>query len=106
MSCVDEDDHDNGSIPSVISNGKLIDFHIVIDGNAYYPVDTINGNLHIFVPSGTNLSCLKAFFNNKDGEVFIDSVPQISGITENDFSNFQEGVRYIVKTPDGGGVYC
>ena len=56
----------------------------------------------IEVPAGTDKTKLKASFKISDkAKLFIGTVEQKSGETENNFSNITDGVKYTLKAEDG-----
>ena len=54
------------------------------------------------VPAGTDKTNLKASFKiNDKAQLFVGSIIQQSGVTENNFSDIINGVAYTVKAEDG-----
>ena len=72
----------------------LIGFHVVVDDNVFYPVDTTGHDLTVFVPEGSNLSG-KIVFLNSSQYVSINGLP-FSEDSVYDFSDYKNGIELIV----------
>jgi len=84
---------------------ELRDFHVVIDGKAYFPFDTCGREINIIVPVEANLKNAIAYFDYTGARVCVDSIEQISGTSVVDFSNIVDGVKYNVLNATGGVSY-
>ena len=86
--------------------GQRVDKRILTFGITGLPVAAngqINeeaGTIAVYVPFSTDRSALRAAFTASSGStVWIGTVPQVSGITLNDFNSIR---TYTVKAEDGG----
>ena len=99
---------DKPAEPQKSSEKQLLEFKFEKKNNAGLSEDvtgTVTGKTHsvtIEVPNGTDKTKLKASFKISDkAKLFIGTVEQKSGETENNFSNITDGVKYTVKAEDG-----
>lgn len=62
----------------------------------------VNNTISVILPYGTNLTALTPIFAENGDSVLVDGVPQINGVTTNDFSNsVNTPVVYSVVAKDG-----
>lgn len=80
----------------------LKNYNIKINGISYTPIDTCGTSWMIIVPAGTNLSKIVATYDCNAKQILVNEMPQKSGVSENDFSNIQEGVKYVLLSAGGG----
>lgn len=97
LSCdnIIDDDSDN---ESELKSEKSITIFNFIESDATGVIDDAEGSITVVVPGGTELTTLKASFITTGIRVDVNDVEQISGKTENDFSN---PVTYTVTAEDG-----
>lgn len=87
--------------PNDKSGTAMVNFRVLVDGKEYYAVDTDGTDLSVFVPLGTDLTHLVAYFSDNAASVTVKGVEQISGETVNDFSGFKWGVSYQLESESG-----
>lgn len=87
--------------PGDKSGTRLVNFHILLDGQEYYAVDTEGTELSIFVPVDADLTKLTARFSHNAASVTVNGVEQVSGETVNDFHGFKKGVEYVLESESG-----
>ena len=100
---------DKPAEPQKSSEKQLLEFKFEKKNNAGLTKDEVKGivnekthSVTIEVPAGTDKTKLKASFKISDkAKLFIGTVEQKSGETENNFSNITDGVKYTVKAEDG-----
>jgi len=82
--------------------GTSIDTFSLLDGFVEYPSFAIIDSLILIkVPNQGNLKKLRAVFSHNGKDVFVNKVRQISGETENDFSDPTQPVIYTVVSSEG-----
>ena len=99
----------NFTEPFVFSNGAIssvVFYDILADDNTY-SATTINSNTNtivVSVPKTVDRSDLVAAFEFSNAqEVYVENVPQQSGVTQNDFSNGR--LAYTIQTLGGEVVW-
>ena len=96
-------DHDSKIDNPVISSELVMrNFGLKIGDKIYSPVDTIGTVYIICVPQDEKLAQVTALFDHDDGiEVCVGAKKQISGITQNDFSDIDKGITYTISDNEG-----
>ena len=84
----------------VFSGIERFDYRVVVDGQEYRPVDETETGIMVFVPYGTDMSKVVAKFNDRDVTVTVGGTIQESGVTANDFQDYNKGVNYLIESTD------
>ncbi len=80
------------------SSAKAITSFLLTSPTATGIIDENAKTIFVTVPNGTNVTALVATFTTTGVSVKVGAIPQVSGITPNDFTN---PVAYVVTAEDG-----
>lgn len=80
--------NNSGSSPS--TPNKILNFSLAVSGSSDYVSGTIQGNnISVIMPYNTNLNkenLVAKFSTSENSKVFVNGVPQVSGVTQNNYS--------------------